>query len=263
MLLLVSEGGREAGSFQTLLKDHHISYLGCYPTLLDAGTYGCGDAIVGTITKGMLCKTLHENQIWGVVDILSEPYVNDSLLVIEGCTKQKVPYLKYIHFPSLKTEHAISCPTYKMAAKQINGQTGNVLCYAAPQTVNGLAKRVFDLSCIYVPITKEYTFDVERAVQYGIPIRNIIERPLLDGYEATAALLATYDISCVVLDGSIPWEDKLPAILEKKIPVLLVHRYGIDFPHVATSTSEVIAFARKTDKQQSENMLEDDENGNY
>lgn len=243
-------GGHSPRSVFSHLQQHDVRFLSWYPNLKEAGAYGAGGAIVGPINEKMLADAVTENSITGIIDGMGESFWKDSLLVMSYCKKEKIPYIKCLPIPYNKNigDFQICC-SYHALAEEINRTLGNVLLYMKPKNVKAFAKHLPDVSALYVPILRGAGFDVETALLYGIPLRNVLELDRVEDAEAVKAAIQKVDAQMVVCDGSCPVENLADGCVQLGVPLRLTHAFGIEFLRTAVTAEELLAFIKQTEEK--------------
>lgn len=239
MILILAGGGRESEEVIGLLEQEKIPYLCIFSTLAEAGNYGRGNAVVGKMERRFFQKVFEENNVCGVIDAIFGGDVEPSLEAMAACREANVPYVKYLRIAvsSKPCTQGMVTGSYAVIAELINTHLGNVLFYAAPGTVRAIAKRVLDCSCLYVSVLRGASFDVEQALEYGIPLVNVLEA---DGVEDTvSSLIERLEARLLVCDGTAGIVDKAEAAEQSNIPLIITHNMGIEYTNTALRLEEI------------------------
>lgn len=245
MILVLSGSGEEAREMMGALKQERIDHLCFFTSFADAGNYGSGNAFVGRLSVQGAKDLLRQNVITGVLDVLTEGNQEQSLVMMEACEQAKVPYVKYLKLQStFSYDRAEVFATYTALAEAVDKLSGKVLFYARPETVRQIAKRVTDVSRMYVPIPRGIRFDVELALEFGIPLLQVMENDGIDGEDAVRHAIERCGAELLVCDGSGGTMDKLAVAEERGIPILFTHTMGIEYTKVVQASEDAMELAR-------------------
>ena len=242
MILVLSGGGNEAREFAALLERDHIPHLCVFSSFADAGSYGRGNAVVGRMKQSSLEGIFRRNPIRGVVDVMAGGNNGQSAAAMAACGECGMPYVKYLRLPIARGayDHVMVSGSYRAAADYINAHLGHVLFYAMPETVRMIAGQVLDQSCLYTPILRGISFDVELALEFGIPLVNVMELDGIDGVAAVSNAIERIDAKLLICDGATSILDKVSAAEQKKIQMIVTHKMGIEYTRTALSGAETL-----------------------
>lgn len=255
MILVLAGGGNEAKQFAMALESEKIAHLCVFSSFLEAGNYGRGNTIVGRLDRRAMAGVLRSESVRGVVDLVAHGDRALSKAAMTACRECKIPYVKRLHMPKSDIAYpkALFTPSYAEAAKKINQRIGNILLYTAPETARALAARVHETEHLYTPILRGVSFDVELAMEYGIPLMNVMELELLEGVDAVCAAAEKIGATMLVCDGSCGIDDKLTAVKKLKLPIVITHNMGLEYTMTAQSDAAAMELVRKwTQKESSE-----------
>lgn len=250
MILVLSGGGNEAKTFSALLEKENIPHLCVFATFAEAGTYGRGNAVVGRLNGRAMEHLLQKESICGVVDVALGGTAQ-SAAAMEACKNLHIPYVKYLRLPAVETDYhqvLMTC-SYAEAAKQINSLLNTVLLYTAPETARAIAGYVEKPELLFAPILRGISFDVELALEFGIPLVNVIETDGIDGVSAVRAAVEKTGAKMLICDGSCEIADKLAAAEKLEIPVVITHRMGMEYTKTAQTPEEIVALAQSWEKK--------------
>lgn len=247
MILIVSSGGNDARSLSQRLSNEKIDSICLYPTLDDAGVYGNGHVIVGELTRQTLCDIIKKNRVYQVVDVMSGLSPDGSLLIMGICKQLGCKYFKYLRPPvdCSAFDNVFWCDSYSKIVEAVNRNIGNVVLYMEPRNVNVVAGRVLDKSCLYAPIPREVSFNVDLALQYGLNLTNVIEVDSPEEEESVAHVIEKYEADFLVCDSGSNIAEKARAAKRAGINILLTQRMGIDYTAVAESFDQMIEYVKK------------------
>ena len=132
----------------------------------------------------------------------------------------------------------------------INEQDDKVLFYAAPKTVRKIASDVTDTSKLFTTILRGVSFDVELALEFGIPLLQVVENDSLDSEEAVLYAINKTGATMLVCDTTVTTSDKIAAAEKQGIPVILTHGTGVEYSKVVHSADAVMAQLRKWNERE-------------
>ena len=239
MILVLAGGGRESEEVIGLLEKEKVPCLCVFSTLAEAGSYGRGNAVIGKMDSRLFKKIFEENTVWGVVDAFSGAEPLPSLEAMSACREERIPYVKYLRIPSPEglCPQSMVVGSYAKIAAFINTRLGAVLFDAAPGTVRAVAKQVLDRKSLYVSVLRTAAFDVEQALEYGIPLMNVLET---NGAEDDISrLMDRLDIQMLVCDGTADLADRAKTAEKRKIPLIITHQMGIEYTNTALQPEEL------------------------
>lgn len=248
MILILSDGSSLAADVQGQLDLHREEYILFFTDFKAAGRLGRGGVIIGIETEASVAAAIRDNGITAVIDAVAEPMSALSAAAQAACNKDRVFYIKYV-----KTEEvsgAKLCLSYSHIADMVRGCRQNVLFYAEPRTVSAVASLVGEehKSKMYVPLLKSAVFDAEAALEYSIPLLNIVETEWLWGEEAVSSMLEKTGASLIVCDMAEGISDKIAAAKAKNIKVILTHSMGIDFKRAAATARDAVIALHQNNK---------------
>lgn len=230
MILILSSGSSDVVELSKRITAGGIKCMTHFSTFADAGKYGRGSTVVGRIDYNSLCEIIRSNKIYGIVDAMSAPGGEESEIVMRAAQKMGIPYLKYLKrsFSNEDYPNVLTINSYKDIADIINQTIGNVLFYASACTVNAIAELTEDKERLYTVIPKGVDFDISIAMEYGLPLRNVIETEIVEGAENVLNTVDKYNIGLIVVDGSYSISDKAEAADKKNIRVIATQNTGVD-----------------------------------
>ena len=245
-MILVLAGGSEAKKFTGMLDRNEISYLCVFSNFAAAGSYGDGSAIVGRFQKESMLSLLKREEIKGVADLCEAPDARQSQAAMAACEDLGIPYVKYLHMPvSLDALFGARMNgSYDKIAENINTRIGNVLLYAGPETVRALVKRVKDPARLYTPILRGIRFDVDLAMEFDLPLRNVVELEGVDGVEAVKTAIGKTEAKLLICDGTVSIPDKLEGAKQLGVDGIVTHKMGIEFSKTVWNIAELMNMVR-------------------
>lgn len=245
MILVLSGGGVISSELYEFFESNNIPNIFYFGSFEDAGNFGKGNTIVGKASYRGFRRTLYKNKIHCVVDILSEPCSAASRAVMAATEDMNIPIVKFA-LPTMRLSvdalqgiadkagiSAVCDNSYARVAEKINNTVGNVLFLANPYNVRAIADLVFDRSALYVPISGGAEFDVELALEFGIPLMNVIAVDNFSGRAGIEKVINKVGAKILVTDSSSEIFDKLDAASETGCSVIFTQNTGLDYKHMA------------------------------
>lgn len=239
MILLLSGGGGEARELSALLEQKEIPTLCLFQSFADAGAYGRGNAVVGRLDSREMEKLFKREAVAGVVDAASEGTAQ-SLAAMEACRACRIPYVKYLRLAAEDGPLVRAAGSYRIAAREVNHCSGPALFYAKPETVRTIAERAAEPSRLYTPIPRGISFDVTLAMEFGLPLVNVLEMDGIHGADAVCRAIDRIGAKALVCDGSMGIVDKLEAAARREILTIVTHSMGIEYTRTALCGQEVL-----------------------
>lgn len=241
MVLILSDGGAGVLRIAKQLEIRSVGYMVYFTSFLSAGRFGNGSVIVGDASAAALSDAIKRNRISVVIDALEEPRARLSQIAYSVCG-DRVKYIKYVNIE--ENFGARKCLSYRYLFELIMRSKGAVM-YASAVTVSGIVSEGGEKVAekLYVPIVKTAEFDTESALEYSVPIRNIIECDLIDGKRAVKDMLERTGASMIVCDTSINVADKSVIGDLLNIPVFITHNMGMEYPEAAASARDAAMIA--------------------
>ena len=256
MILVLSGSGGEAREFSVTLNHEKLEHLCVLPTLKEAASYGRGNVVVGRFDHEKLEEFLRSEKITGVADVDMGGNAL-SQVAMTACKNLKIPYVKYLPLPSSGRELVTGMVgSYREIAEGIDCLTGVALLYTTPAATAAIAGLVQKPDKLYTPILRGGSFDVEKALEYGLPLLNVLEMDNIEGTEAVLELIRKVDAKLLICDGSQGITDKIAAADAAEIPVILTHKTGMEYTHAAWSLDALIRVLRGWSKEKVEDTNE-------
>ena len=156
------------------------------------------------------------------------------------CAELGVGYVKYLNMqekPGLELRLH-----YSEIADMIVRSGGNALFYAAPRTVSAIAATGGDACAkkMYVPIQKSTVFDTAIALEYSIPLLNVIEDEWFFGEDAVNSMVEKTNSKMIVCDDTTDLSDKAAVAFTLGIPIIFTHSKGTEFLKAAASARDAV-----------------------
>lgn len=251
MILVLSDGGAAAVEMYGFLESIDAPNIFHFSDFESAGTFGRGNTIVGKASYRAFRRILYKNRIDCVIDIIEAPMSDVSKAMLAAAADAEVPVIKTA-LPTMRLSPDEVCAfaekagisitadnSYKSVAETINNTVGNVLFLAKPYNVKAVADLVFDRSALYAPVLGGAEFDVEYALEYGIPILNVIAANGFSGAEGIEGLIWRVGAKILVTDSSLEIADKLKAAANAGCNVIFTQDSGFDYKYMAGSFDEL------------------------
>ncbi len=250
-MILVLAGGGEARDFSALLEEEKIEHLCVFSTFAAAGNYGSGNAVVGRLDSGEMEMLLEREDVLGVVDLDSGNDTTLSRAAMTACKNKGIPYIKHLRLPVSWEElsGATATGSYRETVSIIEQLSGSVLLYTAPETAYALVKEVSQPERLYTPILRGISFDVELALEFGIPLANVLEMDGVSGEEAVSSAISKVGAKLLICDGTAGILEQLSAARKIQIPVVVTHRMGVEYSQTAWSSQQLMEAVRSWQKE--------------
>lgn len=265
MILVLADSDIMTQSLQSFLSENKIDYIFHFSTISDAGAMGKGDAIVGKASYKGFRRILIKNNIRCVIDVISEKQSKTSYTAIDICNELKIPIIKFVS-PTLllKQEivekYNINCVvdySYLGVAEKINNTVGNVLFLAKSYNVKTISDLVFDRNDLYTLIPSGFQFDVDLALEFGIPIMNVIAVDDINNEGVIKQIIENLDIKILVTDTSADVFKKFNLVKDSGIEIIFTQDTGIEYLNIADDYDSVISFINETIQVESESDIDE------
>lgn len=257
MILVLSGSGGEAREFSATLNHENLEHLCVLPTLKEAAAFGCGNVVVGRFDSREMETFLLSEKITGVADVDTAGNAM-SRVAMSACQTLGIPYVKYLPLPKSGRELVTGMAgSYREVAEGINCLSGSALLYTTPGATAAIAGLVNDPGKLYTPILRGSQFDVEKALEYGLPLLNVLEVDNLDGPDAVSQLIQRVGAKLLICDGSQGIDDKLVAADAAEIPLILTHKTGMEYTETVWNFEALLRKLRGWSKLKSEDTNED------
>lgn len=228
MIMVLSDGGMITAEVEKQLKLHNDEYMFFFSDVIAASRFGKGNVLIGKPSKREMRKVYSENNIDGVIDATEKPVSKLSQAALSACNEG----MKYVKLVKCKSfEGANTVLSYKEIAGIIKNSKKNTLVYA-PGIVTGEIARLTDGNedKIFVTVRKSPVFDVEKALEYNIPILNVKEYNDFSEIAAMKSAIDRFSIGQVVYTPDRISEEAIDEAKNMGIKVILTHSTGIEYP---------------------------------
>ena len=251
MLLVLSSGGRRAAELAERLSALGADYIFHFESFGEAGGFGKGDVIVGKLSYRGLARIVKKNRVSAIADIIEAPASHGSLAAANVAEDLKIPLVKLIE-PTVPRGLSVSadpskvaCETeysYSAVASRINNTVGNAVFFSRPMNVRVIAEQVFDRSALYVPILAGGEFDVDLALQYGVPLMNVKEYDSITGKDGMLNILRDTGAKLLITDSALGISDKLAAAGEVGARVIFTQSCGFEYENIFDNIEALCGF---------------------
>lgn len=247
MILVLSDGGSKSDELYRFLDIMGLPSIFHFNSFSEAGTFGKGSTIVGKASFKSFKRILIKNHIDCVIDVIDAPMSAASRIMIEAASELNIPMIKVI-LPIFRLNPGIvenigvsveSDYSYKSAAETVNNTFGNVLFLANPYNVKAVADLVFDRGALYAPIPSGIEFDVDLALEFGIPLLNVIAVDDFSGAAGIENIINMVDARLIVTDSSSEVFDKLEAASKTGCKVLFIQSTGLEYKYIVDNFDEL------------------------
>lgn len=240
MVLIVSDGSLLAAEVEKHFELSGDRYIEFYTDFKAAGRVGRGNVIVGAPTEKSVAAAIKTNYITAVVDAVAEKNSALSDSAQKACAALGVGYVKYIK--TQKPDGTRLYLYYSHIAEMVVKCRGGVLFYAKPCTVGAIAQLAGEeyADKMYVPVPKEVVFNTDAALEYKIPLLNVIETECSWGTDTVLDMISKTGARLIVCDGTDGIEDKISATEKIGIPVIFTHSMGREYKCVAATARDVV-----------------------
>lgn len=238
MIMILSDGRGGTAEAEKQLRLHGDNYCVFFSDVVSASRYAKGNVLIGSAARSNLAKAYAENNIDVVLDVTEKPYSKLSRAALSAC-RGKMRYVKYVNCDEY--DGAKRCLSYGDVAENIKKYSGRVLICAAPETVSAIAELAGDsASEIYVVLKKDIVFNVERALEYSIPLVNVIEADFECGNDTVPAIKKVGAGLVVIAENSEDTEERVESALSAGADVIVTHSSGVEYPNVFADIRDAI-----------------------
>ena len=255
MLLIISDGGNLARETSRILDKLDANYLFHFSSFSNAGFLGKGNAVVGKMSYRSLCRIIDKNNINCVVDIINAPKSDESLVALNVAEDLKLPFER----SNLKRVN-IKCDvdySYESVASKINNTVGNIVFFSKPYNVKAISDLVFDRNSLYVPISSGFDFDIELALEFGIPLLNVKDFDDISSFDGMKGVLKKLEAKLLITDSSFDILDKLKAASELGVNVIFTQNSGYDYKYIYDNLDEFSSILKELFVLDSEENISD------
>ncbi len=251
MLLVLSSGGRGAREISDRLTRAKADYIFHFEDFAAAGGFGKGDVIVGKLSYRSLARIVRQNRVSAIIDSIRTPDAHGSLAALNVAEDMKIPLIKLIR-PTVPRNVSVAADpekvkcgvdySYAGVAAKINNTVGGAVFLSRPINVRVIAEKVFDRNALYVPIPAAPEFDVDLALQYGVPLLNVKQYNDFGGKEGIAEVLKDAEAKLLITDSALNISDKLAAAGEVGAEVIFTQTSGFDYENIFDNTEALTGF---------------------
>lgn len=228
-------------------------YLFHFSKLSEAGGFGSGSAVVGKLSYKSLVRIIRKNGVDAIIDIKRVPKSRESLVALNVAGDLNMPLIKVI-VPTVPPDLSVSADpdkvrcsidySYESIAAKINNTVGSAVFLANPVNVRPIADLVFDRNALYTPVPAASDFDVELALEYGIPLLNVREYDDFSGREGIRRVLSDAEARLLITDSVLDVSDKLSAASDVGAEVIFTQTSGYDYENIFDNYDALCEFLR-------------------
>ena len=254
MLLILSRGGRGVKELSERLNALGAEYMFHFESLSQAGGFGRGDVIVGSLGYRSLARVVRQSNVSAIVDIIPTPASHGSLVALNVAEDMKLPLIKYIEPTVPRNISAdlsnFNCGvdySYASVAAKINNTVGNAVFLSKPMNVRVIADQVFDRNALYVPIRAAAECDVDLALEYGVPLLNVKEYNDFGGRVGIENVLRDTQAKLLITDSAMEISDKLNAAADAGTEVIFTQSSGYEYEYIYDSYDALCGFLEEAE----------------
>lgn len=227
MIMVLSDGGVNVAEAKRQLDIHGDKYFFCFSDVVAAARFGAGNVVITEASPFALHKTIQKNKVKAVLDIIETPSSEFSKAALSVC-EGKMKYVKYVNFDKYVGTEV--CLSYRKIAERIKTIDGNVLLCASPDTVGTIADMT-DAEKMYVTVEKSAVFDTAKALEYSIPLLNVMEADMTDGEYAVEYSLRKVSADLMVCVNDADLETNVSVARRLGVGAIVTHCMGIEYPN--------------------------------
>lgn len=250
MILVLADSGLLTQSMKHFLSENNIDSIFHFPSISDAGAFGKGNVIVGKASYKSFERIVRKNNINCIIDIISVRQSKTSYTAIDVCSKLEIPIIKFVTPTLLLKRYVIDkynvdCVVdyaYANIAERINNTVGNVLFLAKSYNVKAIADLVFDRGALYTPISAGFQFDVDLALEFGIPIMNVLAIDDNKNENVIEEIIRKIDAQILITDSSSEIFKKLNLASKLGMQIIFTQNTGIDFTNIVDDYESLLKF---------------------
>lgn len=249
MIMVLSDGGENVAEAKRQLGIHGDKYFLCFSDVVAAARFGMGNVVITEASPSALCKILQKNKVKAVLDITETPSSELSKAALSVCGG-KTKYVKYVNFEKrMGTEVLLS---YREISERIRTNDGNVLLCASSDTVRAIAEITnADVDKMYVIMEKSTVFDTEKALEYSVPLLNVMEADMTDGKYAVEYVLRKTSANLMVCVNDADLETNVSVARKLGVGVIVTHRMGIEYPKTVSEMRDALIEIHSKDRRRS------------
>lgn len=240
MIMILSDGSSAVPRLKAQLELRNESYTVYFTNFAAAGKFGKGSVTVGHGSAAQLRSFIEKNGVNAVIDAAADTKISAAAIAVCG---DRIPYVKYMEIED--SGGAKLCLSYRQLAQMLRRCGGNALMFASPTAVSALSAETGDGGKkIFVPQLRCGTFDTDTALEYSVPLRNVIEADGVDGVDAVSALAKRVGAKMIICDNTASAADKIEAGRRQDISVVVTHNFGMEYPHTAATAADAVISVR-------------------
>ncbi len=238
MILILSDGGKKTAEIEKQLKLHNDKYVFMFSDFIAASRFGKGNVIIGKPSKREMEKAYKENKIDSVIDATEKPVSKLSQAALSACDG-KIKYVKLVR--CREYDGAESIYSYKAIGDKVKAIKKNTLvCGSAAVTkiIASWAEEKEDK--IFVTVRKSTVFDVEKALEYSIPLLNVKEIEAFTKADEVKCAIEKLSIGQVVFTQECITDELVEVAKEMGAKVYITHSAGVEYPYCVDNMRDAL-----------------------
>ncbi len=248
LVLVNTSGGKE---ILKQLEGSSIDFITMLPSVYDAGLFGIGDALTGSLKDGRIRRVLAENKINAVIDALNENEAEASFTVSRICSENKIPLLKYLPFEADYSEYdnVKILDNVGEAADILNSDDKRTLMFGSAEKIKDIAEWVLDKRKLYTAVLKGSEMDIDFSVESSIPFANIIPSGSIEGASDISSLAERYKITRFVCYENISVLNKLTIAKSIGAEVLMIKKPKPEYYTPFDTADKIVIEAKRIEEE--------------
>ena len=238
MILVLSDGGKNLVEIEKQLKLHNDKYVCMFSDFIVASRFGKGNVLIGKPSKREFEKVYRENKIDAVIDATEKPVSKLSQAALSAIS-ENIKYIKLA--PCREYEGAEICLSYKTLADKIKNHKDNTLIYGASGATRTIAEYAEERADkIFVTVKKSPVFNVNKALEFGIPIFNVKESDELTVTDEIKKAVEKLSVGQVIFTENSLTDELIDSAKEMGASVYITHSAGIEYPYCVNNMRDAL-----------------------
>lgn len=238
MILVLSDGGKKTAEIEKQLKLHNDKYVFMFSDFIAASRFGKGNVIIGKPSKREIEKVYKENKIDSVIDATEKPVSSLSQAALSACDSR----IKYVKLVGCKErEGAETLLSYKAIGDRVKAIKKNTLIYGSAAVTKAIASWTREKEDkIFVTIEKSPIFDVEKALEYSIPLLNVKEFDAFTKTDEIKKAIEKLLIGQIVFTEESITDELIETARGMGVKVYVTHSSGIEYPYCVNNMRDAL-----------------------
>ncbi len=238
MILILSDGGKKIAEIEKQLKLHNDKYVFMFSDFIAASRFGRGNVIIGKPSKREIERAYMENKIDSVIDATEKPVSKMSQAALSACDG-KIKYVKLVKCKEYDGAETIL--SYKMIGDKVKAIKKNTLIYGTPAVTKAISSWAGEgEDKIFVTVRKSPVFDVEKALEYSIPLLNIKEFETFTKTDEIKIAIEKLSIGQVVFTEETATDELIGAAKEMNVKAYVTHSAGVEYPYCVNNMRDAL-----------------------